>query len=167
MLKKKTILFISIYLIISVIIILSGVFYIKCGIRTSKYRIIKNFNKNKELFEEVIIELERENDDMHFRKKGNVILVDIHKHDGEKVNVIRFKEDELDKYAKTMELVRKFDIEQISKFDWYIDLLFKSALSGGKYIVYLKDIDNYTYGHKIREKEQITEYWYYIELPGL
>lgn len=156
-------------LILIFIILLVGSILLISSFDTSKSKrkIIKNFNKNKELFEEVIIELEKENDDMYFEKKGNVILVDIHKHEEEKVNIIRVKEDELDKYAKTMELMGKLDIEQISKSDGYIELLFKSALSGGKYIVYLKDIDKYTYGHKIREKEQITEDWYYIEQPGL
>lgn len=152
------------------LILLVGAILLISSVDTSKSRrkIIKNFTKNKELFEEVITELNKEDNDVHIQKKGNVILIDVHEHMGEKINIIRVKGDELNKYTKTIELMKKLDIEQISKQDEYIDFLFKSALAGGKSIVYLKDIDNYICnGHKIREKEQITEDWYYIELPGL
>lgn len=156
-------------LILIFLILFVGAILLISSVDTSKSRrkIIKNFNKNKELFEEVIAELNKEDNYVYIKKAGNEILVYIEKDEGEKVNTIRVKEDELNKYTKTMELMRKFDIEKIDTDDGYIEFLFKSAFTGGKYIVYLKDIDKYTYGHKIREKEQITEDWYYIELPGL
>lgn len=159
--KKKIMLLIIILILIfstAIIIIMTS-----CG-NTNKNKIIKNFKNNKELFEKVIIELTEESEDIYFEKKGNVILISIHEHVGDEVNIIRIKQEEFYKYNKTIELIRLLDIKQINKINDNIEFLFTDTfLNGGKYITYIKDMEDYiNNGHKIIEKKSILENWYYI-----
>lgn len=157
--KKKTIMLLIIFVVTIITLII---------FKTIKNSIIKDFNKHRNLFEEAIEELKKENNDIRFEKVGNVILISIYENKEENVNVIKIKESEFYKYNKTIDLIKRLDLEQVIKIDENIDFLFKSSLSEGKSIVYLKNIEDYiSSGNKIRKEKCITENWYYITTIGL
>lgn len=153
-------------LILIFLILLIGIILLINSVDTNKSRnkIIKNFSKNKELFEKSIMELAGESEDVYIEKTGNVVLISIHQHTDDKVNIIQVKQEEFYKYNQTIELANLLDIKKISKTNENIEFLFTDTfLNGGKCIVYIKDMEDYiNNGHKIIEKKYIFENWYYI-----
>ncbi len=153
-------------LILIFLILLIGITVLINSIDTNKSRnkIIKNFSKNKELFEKVISELAEEDEDIYFEKKGNAILLSIHQHIDDEVNIIQVNKEEFYKYNQTIELAKLLNIKKVSKTNENIEFLFTDTfLDGGKCIVYIKDMEDYiNNGHKIIEKKHILENWYYI-----
>lgn len=152
---------------ISLLIIAVSTFTIYLSsLEISKNKVIKQFKENKELFELAVEELEKEENDIYFKRIGNAILIHIHEYNEDGVNVIKVKENEYEKYSKTIELMEKLNIEEISKSYENIDFLFQSSFAYGKYIVYLNNLEKYTFEHTISEKAQIIDEWYYVETGG-
>lgn len=160
---KRKILLITIFVIFVIFIII--ICYFNFGKQTSKYKIIKKFEKNELLFEKSIAELENI-DEIYFTYKENIVNLYTYEDIGDnKVKKVNIEEKDYYKYEQTINLMKILEIEKVYKIRDNIIFLFQSSmLDPDNYsISYINNFESYVNtGHKIREKKQITDNWYYV-----
>lgn len=155
-------------IIVSLAISVTIIAMLILGLRTSKYRIIESFKESKELFENSIEELSNE-ECIYIDKDGEIISISIYEYIGDEVNIIKVKQNDFHKYEQTIKLMNMLKIENVDKVKENTAFLFSSSFyPGGKVIAYITDLGDYiNRGNKIREKQEISENWYYVVTESL
>lgn len=164
--KYKTILIIMIVFLVVFFTVTATLIF---RIPTSKYRITKSFKENKELFEKSIEELSTM-EELYFNLDKDIINIHTYQNiEGTKNEMIKIQKEDFYKYEQTINLMKKLKIKKISKINENVKFLFSSSFyPGGKTISYIIDLEDYiNMGNKIREKQQISENWYYTVLESL
>ncbi len=151
-----------------ILIIIIVIYIISCYFNfimpTCKYKMAKRFRTNRELFEKVVEELSKE-DYIYFKRYDETIVIYIHGHIEEKVNIIKVEEKDYYKYKSTIEIIKKLELETVNKENRSINFFVETPqFSFDCYsIAYMPDYEDYiSHGYKIRKKEQLADNWYYI-----
>lgn len=165
--KSKQILIMAVILLLIICIAAISIIYLVVtsmwGEKVNSNTIIKKFEENEMLFEEVVKELS-EKDDIYLDKKGEVISISIYEKIGDQVNSRKVKKEEFDQYGKTIDLMKKLNITYISKEKGNTSFLFNSMLELGQYIVKIQDEEKYKKDYDITHIMELKDNWYYIEI---
>ena len=156
---KRKVLLITILILLMIYALIR--IYITFIVPTNKYRIIKKFKDNKELFEEVVEKLSNE-EEIFFRKEYDVIFCYISKTVDDKSELVKLEQEDVYKYGKTTKLIENLDLISIRKIGANIEFVFHTSFgSGGKAITYVADENYLSKTFIIDEAYPVFDNWYY------
>ena len=127
----------------------------------SKDDIVNQFESNYDLFGSAINEL-LEYENVYFRNDNNIIYAKVRYEQDDQVIINKMSQEQLSKCKKTIKLIKKLNLENISKDEDNITFLFHSSLKNSQYIIYVIDEDKFFEKHDISHYEKIKDKWFYL-----
>lgn len=122
-------------------------------------KIIKKFQNNEQLFEEVLKELSEINHIHIDQQRNGNISIFIYENIDNKKNVKEVEQGEFYKYEKTIYIMEKLKIRHV----WKEENIIFSVTIFGQDIVKMNNEEQYRWENNIKEIIRIKNNWYYVK----
>ena len=132
-----------------------------------KNEIINLYRENEKLFYNVLNELSKERTDKRFYwefvNKSKEVVVKKYVIDENNDSDRTELDDDVSKYADTIKLIKKLDLESINYHEENIEFTFFSTMRIFRKIVYMPDKEYFKWAESRIKLNQIENNWYYVE----
>lgn len=131
--------------------------------KTDKNIVIKNYNKNREIFEQIAIELlknPKENIEISTIESDFPVVT----YQYNEQNILEVQKENAKLYENIFMLMSKLNLKKIHKKQSNIIFTPNLRINFGQYIVFMSDEKVFKNEYKVLYCEQLNDNWFYIEI---